>query len=169
MVAIDIPQKLECPDLSPKGLVEHDAHLAVETEVKGEGLVLMLSASENRDLGLVSRLGEEGAILDAVQVTPAWFDNGTYCRVTKTFPDGSMEVAVSLLLGSLPSALTVKLEIFVSGVTFDDGTRTKILTADDIDENGHCTVVFLKARGVTTSVCHRTYLYQDDRLVHSNR
>ena len=65
--------------------------------------------------------------------------------------------------------MSVTLEIFVSGVTFEDGTRTKTLTADDFDANGHITLRFIKARGVTTSVCHRTYIYQDVKLIYTNK
>ena len=28
---------------------------------------------------------------------------------------------------------------------------------------------FIKARGVTTSVCHRTYIYQDGKLIYTNK
>ena len=104
-----------------------------------------------------------------MQVTPVWADNGTYYRVSETYPDGSQLVEVSLLLGAVPEGTTVDLEIFVSGVTFDDGTRNKTLTADDFDANGHITLRFIKARGVTTSVCHRTYIYQDGKLIYTNK
>jgi hypothetical protein len=93
-----------------------------------------------------------------VQVTPVWADNGTYYRVARTYADGSQLVEVSLLLGAVPEGTSVTLSIFVSGVTFEDGTRTRTLTADDFDEDGHVTVRFIRARGVTTSVCHRTYI-----------
>ena len=76
---------------------------------------------------------------------------------------------VSLLLGALAENMSVTLEIFVSGVTFEDGTRTKTLTAADFDENGRYVIRFVKARGVTTSVCHRTYIYQDGKLIYTNK
>ena len=98
-----------------------------------------------------------------------WADNGTYYRVADTYPDGSQLVEVSLLLGAVPEGTTVTLLIFVSGVTFEDGTRTKTLTAADFDENGHCTIRFIRARGVKTSVCHSTRIYQDGKLIYKNR
>ena len=168
-VQMDRVQVLECPSLSSRNLVEHDHELDVSATVSGDGVSLELLTHANRDLGLVSRIGEDGPISDAVQVTPVWFDNGTYYHVAQTYPDGSQLVEVSFLFGGLPDGMTVKLEIFVSGVTFEDGTRTKILTADDMDENGHCTIRFVRARGVTTSVCHRTYLYQDGQLIYTNK
>jgi len=78
-------------------------------------------------------------------------------------------VEVSLLLCAVPEGTTVALSIFVSGVTFEDCTRTKTLTAADFDENGHCTIRFIRARGVKTSVCHSTRIYQNGQLIYKNR
>ena len=158
-----------CPQLSPRNVLEHDAELQLGAEVAGSGVTLSLLTHADRDLGLVSRLSDGGAISDAVQVTPMWADNGTYYRVADTFADGSQLVEVSLLLGAVPEGTTVALSIFVSGVTFEDGTRTKTLTAADFDENGHCTIRFIRARGVKTSVCHSTRIYQDGKLIYKNR
>jgi hypothetical protein len=168
-ILMDAEQTLACPELSPRNLIEHDSELQLSAEVSGDGVKLSLLTHADRDLGLVSRLDDGGAISDAVQVTPVWADNGTYYRVAETYPDGSQLVEVSLLLGAVPEGTTVNLEIFVSGVTFDDGTRNKTLTADDFDANGHITLRFIKARGVTTSVCHRTYIYQDGKLIYTNK
>ena len=133
------------------------------------GVTLSLLAGESRDMGLVSRLGDGGAISDAVQVTPVWADNGTYYRVAENYQDGSQLIAISLLLGAFPPGTTVELSIFVSGVTFEDGTRTKTLTSDDFDADGHITIRFLRMRGVTTSVCHRTRIFQAGRMLYTNR
>ena len=166
---MDAEQTLSCPGLSPRNILEHDAELSVAAKPGNGGVELTMLTHADRDLGLVSRLSEGGAISDAVQVTPVWADNGSYYRVAETYPDGSQLVEVSLLLGSIPEGTTVNLEIFVSGVTFDDGTRTKTLAADDFDADGHITLRFIKARGVTTSVCHRTYIYQDGKLIYTNK
>ena len=168
-VMMDMPQTLSCPELSPRGVIEHDSGLQLEAEASDAGVTLSLFTNADRDLGLVSRLDEGGAISDAVQVTPVWADNGTYYRVADTYPDGSQLIEVSLLLGAVPEGTSVKLEIFVSGVTFEDGTHTKTLTSADFDENGHYTIRFVRARGVTTSVCHRTYIYQDGKLIYTNK
>lgn len=166
---IDEETYLPCPELSPRNVVEHDSELVVGAVVTASGGVdLTLSTAADRDLGLVSRLDGDGAISDAVQVTPVWADNGTYYHVVRTYPDGSQLVEISLLLGAVAPGTTVDLVIFVSGVMFEDGTRSRTLTADDFDENGHCMVRFVKARGVTTSVCHRTYIRQNGRLIYTN-
>ena len=168
-ILMDAEQTIACPELSPRNLLEHDCEMQLEAEASGGGVSLSLLTHADRDLGLVSRLDEGGAISDAVQVTPVWADNGTYYRVADTYPDGSQLIEVSLLLGAVPEGTSVKLEIFVSGVTFEDGTHTKTLTAEEFDENGHYTIRFIRARGVTTSVCHRTYIYQDGKLIYTNK
>ena len=166
----DMELEMSCPELDARTTIEHDVSLRVAAESRAAGGVLLtLSTSADRDLGLVSRLcGDGGAICDAVQVTPVWADNGTYYHVAQTYPDGSQLVEVSLLLGAVPPGTSVELKIFVSGVTFEDGTRTKTLSEGDFDENGHVTLRFVKARGVTTSVCHRTYIYQNGQVIYHN-
>lgn len=160
---------LRCPNLAQGALLEHDADLVVHARpLASGGVELALSTSIDRELGLVSRLDEGGPISDAVQVRPVWADNGTYYRVLQTYPDGSQLVEVSLSLGAFPPGLSLVLEIFASGVTFDDGTRTKTFTAADFDENGLCRVRFVKARGVVSSVCHRTRIYQNGTLIYTN-
>lgn len=168
-ILMDMPQTLTCPDLSPRNILEHDSELKLDTEIRTKGVGLSLFTSADRDLGMVSRLAEGGAISDAVQVTPIWADNGTYYRVAENYADGSQLIVVSLLFGAVAEDMTIELEIFVSGVTFEDGSRFKTLTAKDLDENGHYTIRFIRARGVTTSVCHRTYIYQDGKLLYTNK
>ena len=168
-ILMDEEQTLSCPQLSPRNVLEHDSALQLDATLSGGVVQLALLTHADRDLGMVSRLPDGGAVSDAVQVTPVWADNGTYYRVAGNYADGSQLVEVSLLLGAVPDGTTVTLSIFVSGVTFEDGTRTKTLTASDFDENGHCTVRFIRARGVKTSVCHSTRIYQDGKLIYKNR
>ena len=165
----DRDSELSCPDLSPRNLLEHDSGLQVAaTNRVAGGVDLALFTPCDRDLGLVSRLGEGEAVSDAIQVTPVWADNGSYYHVAKTYPDGSQLVEVSLLLGAMTDEMSVRLTIFVAGVTFEDGTRTRTLLPGDFDENGHCVVRFVKARGVRTSVCHRTVICQNGKPIYRN-
>lgn len=174
---------LRANTLDQNNVIEHDPDLSVVAEsVMGfeqdpdfdrHGGVpyvkLDLYTLADEDLGLVSRVSENGAISDAIQVSPIWYDNGTYCRVEQTYPDGSQLVEVSILLGNVPADIIVKLEVFVTGVTFEDGTCVKTLTADDFDDDGMCAVRFIRIRGSQTSVCHRTSIYQDGRQLFRNK
>lgn len=154
---------LACPGLSPTAVLDYDAALTLSAEPReAGGLTLSLDARLDRSHGMVSRLGEEGPVLDAAQVRPVWGDNGGYYRVLQHYADGSQLTEVVLQLGAVPPGTRVKLEIFVAGVTFEDGTRVKWLTAEDFDEYGVCRLTFIRGANVKTSVCHRTYIYQDD-------
>jgi len=163
-------QTLSCPGISPRCVLEHDAELQASASVaSGGGVELTMLTNADRDLGLVSRLYDGGPVCDAVQVSPIWADNGDYYDTSEAVQDGFRYVELALLLGSFPEGTSVVLEIFVSGVTFDDGTRTKTLTASDFDSDGYCKVRFIKAKNVTTSVCHRTYIYQNGKLIYTNK
>jgi len=54
----------------------------------------------------------------------------------------------------------VQINIIVGGVTLDDGTTCRELTASDFDALGQCTVRFLMARGVQTANCYRLDVMQ---------
>lgn len=154
---------LACPGLSPTAVLDYDAAMTLSAEPReAGGLTLSLDARLDRSHGMVSRLGEEGPVLDVAQVRPVWGDNGGYYRVLQHYADGSQLTEVVLQLGAVPPGTRVKLEIFVAGVTFEDGTRVKWLTAEDFDEYGVCRLTFIRGANVKTSVCHRTYIYQDD-------
>ena len=169
-VSMGLPRTWPCPRLDPEAVLEHDAALDVSAApLDNGGVALTLTAVKDRLHGLVSRLGDDGPVLDAAQVQPVWGDNGSYYHVLSNYADGSQLVEVVLRLGAIPDGLSVKLEIFVAGVFFEDGTRVKTLTAADFDENGCVRLRFLRAANITTSVCHRTYIYQDGVEIYNNR
>ncbi len=178
-VATGKPRTVECPVFSPRAVLEHDAALQLTTAWLGPDhgvidpetrrLSMSITACLDRPHGVVARLGEGGPVLDAAQVRPIWGDNGNYYRVLRHYSDGSQLTEVVLQLGAVPPGTRVKLEIFVAGVTFEDGTRVKWLTAEDFDEYGVCRLTFIRGANVKTSVCHRTYIYQGDALLGSNK
>ena len=153
---------IDCPELAQHAILDYDMALNLSaTPREAGGVTLALDAQLDRTHGMVSRLGEAGPVLDAAQVRPVWGDNGGYYRVLQRYADGSQLTEVVLQLGAVPPGLRVQLEIFVAGVSFEDGTRTKWLTAEDFDEYGICRLTFIRGANVKTSVCHRTYIYQD--------
>ena len=159
-VVVGTARTLDAPALRPGEPVETDAELRATVTPAGEGSTLVLEAGADGEHGILSRLGEDGPVLDAARVTAIWGDNGSYYRVVENYPDGSQLAEVVLFLGSVPPDLVVKLEIFVAGVFFEDGTRLRDLTAADFDEDGVCRIRFLRSAGITTSVCHYTRFYQ---------
>ena len=59
------------------------------------------------------------------------------------------------------SSVHVRLEVFVSGVSFENGGTVKDCTDQDFDEVGELVVRMLKAPNVLTSVCHSIQLLQE--------
>jgi len=56
--------------------------------------------------------------------------------------------------------LTVEMDVIVSGVVFEDGTTTKVLTPPDFDVLGQAVVRFIRPASCQTSVCHAVTVWQ---------
>jgi hypothetical protein len=52
------------------------------------------------------------------------------------------------------------MDVIVSGVIFDDGTTTKVLTPADFDALGQAVVRFIRPASAKTSVCHSVTIWQ---------
>jgi len=164
-LVVDVPRMVAAPDLRPDMPIETDAELRASVESSGMESALTLFSAADGDFRMLSRLGEDGPILDAARAVSFWGDNGSYYRTLETYPDGSSLAEMVLFLGTIPPDLIVKLEIHVSGVFFEDGTRYKTITAADFDADGLFRMRFVRSAGITTSVCHHTSFYQGTVLI----
>ena len=63
------------------------------------------------------------------------------------------------LMGKLPDNLSIRIEIFRAGVTFDDGTIVREISAADFDETGRYYYPMIKPAELRGSTCHRTKIY----------
>lgn len=80
-------------------------------------------------------------------------------QIIQTFPNGDRIVMMSIVMpDGLPPGGSIRLKIFVSGVTFLDGTIIKYLTAEDFDVNGLAYVKFNFPAGHNASICHNLVL-----------
>lgn len=158
----------DCPNVPATNdvTVEHDETLTVSSSaLAGGGLRFTLLNNYDTPFYLVARLGEDGPILDNAKISTVYGDNGSYWRVVENYADGSRLVVVRLQLGYVPSDIQVKLHIFAGGVTFDDGTLDKTLTAADFNEIGVATYYIVQGAGVTTSICHTTKIYEGSTYI----
>lgn len=159
-----------CPGIPSESVcVDYDQRFnlgAAPLETGGMNFTLLsLSADTHR---MVARLGEDGPVLDSATV---WFinnENGSYWREVELFPDGVRAVEVRLQLGEVPADIRIELQIVVAGVTFEDGSLFKVLTAADFDADGVCRYRLLQSPGSATSTCHSTKVYQGNVLVGSS-
>ena len=144
---------------------EADPRLRLEAVSGGE--TLRFDSDNNAFMTLAARTSPEGPILDSVEVESFRLFSSweTYARVVDTLPDGTKVVEMMMILSPVPEDVRVRLEIFVGGILFDDGTLERWLEPEDFDELGQVTFRFIMPEEAITSVCHRTYVYQDDVLI----
>ena len=162
-------RRWDCPDLPEEAVIEHDERLVVSGQpVEGSGWTFNLRNDYDADYRMVARVTEGGAILATARIEAIAGTHDTEWEYVAVYPDGSRLVEVTLRLGHVPNDLEVRLEIFVVGVIFEDGTLTMVLTAEDFDELGRCTYRFIQSSSSRTSVCHRTKLYQDGQYIGGN-
>ncbi len=64
---------------------------------------------------------------DFEAVNIVYGDNGSYWREVELFPDGVRAVEVRLQLGGVTPDIRVELSVFVSGVTFEDGSLVRTI------------------------------------------
>jgi hypothetical protein len=84
----------------------------------------------------------------------------TSLDILQTYADGSQLIGTPIILSEIPDGLEVHLQIFVGGVTFEDGTTYKILTPEDFDEFGRYYAKFIKTPDAPAH-CHRIHMYLD--------
>lgn len=60
------------------------------------------------------------------------------------------------------------MHMLLAGVTFDDGTVNRTLTAADFNEIGVPTYYLVQGAGVTTSVCRSMDIYQGSTHIGGN-
>jgi len=164
------PRVWACPGIPTNDVcVDVDGELTVSAAPLASGgtAFTLLSVSPST-LRMAARLGEDGPVIDSAAVNAVHGDNGSYWRETEVFPDGVRAVEVRLQLGNITPDIRIELAVFVSGVTFEDGTLVKVLTAADFDADGVCRYRLLQSPGSTSSVCHTTRVYQGPTYVGGN-
>ena len=58
-----------------------------------------------------------------------------------------------------------RINIFVAGVTFEDGTVNKSIKSADFNSNGMYSVNFIRPNEVSTSICHTLKAYQNNEYI----
>jgi hypothetical protein len=126
-----------------------------------------LMIDQNEPRCVVSRVGLGGPILDAARADgfQLFTTPDTYIKILQEYPDGSRLVETMEVLSPVLPDITVQVIILVGGVTFEDGTTYKELTAVDFDALGQFKLHLLMPAGVQTADCHRIQVVQGTELV----
>ncbi len=126
-----------------------------------------LAIDEPESRSVVARLGTSGPVVAQAAVHDFKLYSGyeTGVRRLETYEDGSELVEMGLILSPMRPELTVRVDLHVGGVVFEDGTITKQLTVTNFDELGQARIRFIRPATAKTSVCHRTRIYQGPILL----
>jgi hypothetical protein len=158
-----------CPALPLGAVLESDPRLELInlTNDSAAGLAYGLKIDAQEPRLMVARLGTNAPVLANLHVDGfrLFAASETYVDAIHTFSDGSTMIESGLVLSPVLPQVTVRLEIVVGGVIFDDGTLVKNLTAADFNELGQASVRFLRPADVQTSVCHIIKACQNGVLV----
>jgi len=158
----------DLPHLAPEAVLEADSRLFVEPVAtltnNGERYGLLADANEPRSI--IARLGQNGPILDATRARGfyLWSGSQAYTKVIQVYPDGSELVEMLVICSPVLPDVTFEIDTIVGGITFDDGTTTKILTPSSFDALGRCPVRFIRPASARTSVCHSIKAFQGSDL-----
>ncbi|RRK01627.1 beta-glucosidase [Opitutaceae bacterium TAV3] len=165
LLYLGVPREWKATGLPIAATVEADQGVSMlELTPSGSTRRFTLAASESGGR-IIARLGEDGPIADAIGLKPirSYHSEKGKWQIVETFTDGTqMWQGVIDLGGHVPENLRIVLSIFKAGVTFDDGTRTRTITAADFDENGMYVYYMLRPASTSGSVCHHVKFYDGD-------
>lgn len=128
-----------------------------------------LLIDKSKPCTIVSRTATNGAILAhaAASGFRLYGAYETYNYIIETYSDGSRLGETLLVESPVVSGATIQVQIIVGGVTFDDGTTYKELTAGEFDALGQYKLRFIMPAGAQTANCHTIEAVQDGSSVGS--
>lgn len=146
-------------NLAPAAVLQADSRLACTINGVTQ---LALTVDQNQTRSLIARLGTNGPVLDSTMVSgfDVWSGNQAYTKVLQVYPDGSQLVEMLVVSSPVQTNVTFVIQPIVGGVTFDDGTTLRTLTATNFDALGQCPVRFIRPASAATSVCNSIKAYQ---------
>jgi hypothetical protein len=159
---VNRPRPVDAPGIGPEVMVDGggDMTWTFTQTLLPAGRRFRVQSFVNQPAPVLARLGADGPVLDRSVVDSFDLAN-SHTRVVRDFPDGSLAVDHALTIGgSVLPDMEVRLELFVAGVLFEDGSRIRNLKAGDFDSSGTGVARMLLPKGVRTSVCHWTRVYQ---------
>ena len=150
-----------CPDLTAQAAVYGGSQLSV-----GRGsitnIVLALNEGDAEHYVVARMSTTTGPVLDSRHIAGMWLrDNvdGVVYLVGRE-PDQSALVMNRLVTGNFPASANITVSIFKSGVTFEDGTVTRVLGQGDLDERGEYIYNMYMSPSVVGGPCHHIYVTQ---------
>ena len=152
------------PSLPEGAVLEFDEGIELRDEIpQADGSTLYLMTIDELETKYITvRSSEEGSVLQSIPVRGIKVRDGedTSTMYVQDFSDGSYQVDMPSVVSSTYPDVIVQYNIFISGVTFEDGTISKDVLPEEYDAFGQAVVNFIKT-GTSGSNCHRTSVFQD--------
>lgn len=144
--------------------IDHGVLLVKQADLPAGGTRFAVSSANIEESYVIARLGEDGPVLGHATVRSLRVAtvSDTAMDTLQVYPDGSKLIGVPVIVNNLTDDTRVEIEIFVQGVTFEDGTIFKVLTKADFDQYGRIYLKFIYPAGVDGSICHRVHVYEGD-------
>ncbi len=120
------------------------------------GSRLRMECTADGDYGLLARLPGGGPIVAKLPVhvtAHAGASSGAYQVVGQSSLEGYLDIAVPLIITSLPPGYTARISIFRAGIIFPNGTAVMNLTAADFVD-GQYMMHFLFPENMPGGYCH---------------
>jgi hypothetical protein len=105
---------------------------------------------------VAARLFENGPVIATGLVNVVGYSDAlrNYANTSVGVEDGIVTIRSPMLLTNLPEGGYARITIFRAGVTFQDGSTEKIITAADLDEYGVAYLYFLSQISSIGGFCH---------------
>lgn len=157
-----VPTPPESVAFSFDGRLSDAQHLT-----NGETHSFKVFTDDNQPRYAAARLGESGPVLAVQQISGMGIYSSyqTVMMPGEEYEDGSREYDMTVVCTPVRADVELRLNIFVAGVVFDDGTVSKVLRAADFDATGCATVHFIRPAEAKTSVCHNLSAYQNNEYM----
>lgn len=150
----------------PKGaVIEADSRLKKFEQTETQ---LKITIDENKSRFLTVKDKESGTIIGRIHLEGFQFFGieETGMTVKNTNEDGSVVLTMPLISSPALDDVSYKMNIFLSGVVFTDGTTSMVFNKDSFDEIGSTVVELIKTSAARkTAGCHHIEMYQGNNNI----
>jgi len=147
-------------------VVETQADGTLVTNTQEQITVNLTAHKTNGKHIMLARLYENGPILASTQLDTFWVQNAVdgYFWTVERFEDSELW-EVESIAKNLPDTVDLKIQVIIAGVTLDDYTLSRWLTAADYDDLGEYKFRLFHPNARKSSTCHTFKLYQDGQFI----
>jgi len=147
----------------PAGAV-YDADAGISSWIESNANNVSITESLVIGHKVLVRLYEKGPILGALKIQGVMVAGAGQANfyVSDVLEDGTKVTDLWLVANPITEEMLLRVDIFLPGVTFSDGSISKTLTKSDFDQLHKNVLTFLKGPGIShTAACHHIYWYDN--------